>query len=143
MVLSKKKTIRLCAFMLALLLCISLLSPIAMAERGSAYIFSYGADMSAGNNGKVTAWFTITGTGMMDQIGSTTINIYENGTFVKSYSHTTTTGMMASDKFYHSGSVTYDGTVGKSYYAFITYQCGKNGDWDNRSLQSPSVTAKW
>jgi len=98
--------------------------------------------MSAGSNGSVTAWFQITGTGSMDQIGATSVTIYENGSQVKTFSSTTTSGMMAYNTGFHGSSVTYAGTVGKTYSAYVSFQAGKNGDWDNRGMETNTVTAK-
>ena len=139
---SKKATLRIFTFTLVLLFCLSCIAPLASAMPGSQYINSYSASMTAGSNGNVTIWFQISGTGTMDQIGSTTIEIYENGTRVRIYQHTSTSGMMAYNKLGHSGSITYSGVVGRQYRAHVTFQAGKNGGWDNRSVNSNIVTAK-
>ena len=138
---SGRKTIRLSMLVLAIVLCLSIIAPSA-AARGSLYISTYNAYMTAGNSGNVTAWFDITGTGTMDQIGAVTVYVYEDGTLVKTFSHTTTAGMMASNTFFHASSVTYSGTVGKNYSACVVFQAGKNGSWDNRSMSTNSVKAK-
>ena len=135
-----KNTVRIASIFIALILCASLLAPVASA-RGSAYIVTYGGAMTAIGAGKVTASFSITGTGVMDEIGSTKITIYEDNKLVKTYLSTDTPGLMGYNKYYHSGTVTYSGTAGKTYYANITYKAGKNGDWDNRSLDTISVVA--
>jgi len=77
----------------------------------------------------------------MDQIGAVTVTIYENGSLVKTYSSTTTSGMMAYNTFFYGSSITYPGTIGKTYYAYVTFQAGRNGDWDNRLMQTNTVTA--
>ena len=138
---SKKKALRVLSFILVLVSCLSLTTPLALAE-GSLYISHYSVSMSAGSGGNVTAWFQITGTGNMDQIGAILVYIYENGTQVKTFSSSTTSGMMAYNTNFHGSSVTYKGTVGKSYSALVVFQAGKDGDWDNRSMSTNSVTAK-
>ena len=78
----------------------------------------------------------------MDEIGSTRIEIHENGTLVKTYLHTNTAGMMGYNKVMQASSVTYSGTIGKTYSAYVTFKAGKNGGWDNRNLSTNTVTAK-
>ena len=84
----------------------------------------------------------VTGTGSMEQIGSTTITIYENGSLVKTYQHTTTSSMMGKNKIFHSGSVTYSGVAGNSYYAIVTFYAGKQGGGDNRTMTTSTIKAK-
>jgi hypothetical protein len=50
--------------------------------------------------------------------------------------------MMKNNAVSHSGSFTHQGVLGRTYYATIVYQAGKNGDWDNRSLSSPTTMAQ-
>jgi len=138
---SRKKATRAALFALAILLSLSIFVPTASA-RGSNYILTCSAIMSAGSSGNVTASFWISGNGTMDQIGAISVDIYENGTLVKTFSHTTTAGMMASNTSLHYSSVTYTGIVGQTYYACVTFQAGKNGGYDNRSINTSSVTAK-
>jgi len=141
MVITHKRLVRIASLALVIVLCFSVLAPIASAE-GSAYITNYITSMTAGSGGKVTAWFQITGTGTMDEIGVTKVTIYENGTLIKTYLSTSTSGMMGNNTVVHAGSVTYSGTVGKSYYAHVTYKAGKDGGYDNRSVDTNTVTAK-
>jgi len=109
--------------------------------RGSIYISNYLAGMTTGSYGSVSVSYQITGVSTMDEIGSPKIEIYENGTLVKTYLYTNTTGMMSYNKIIHSGVITYSGTAGKKYYAYVTFKAGKNGGWDNRTLATNTVTA--
>ncbi|MDR2570204.1 MAG: hypothetical protein LBD23_07885 [Oscillospiraceae bacterium] len=136
-----KKTTRILAFTLLTLFLISLIVPVASA-RGSIYISNYSAGMTAGSNGNVTISYHITGMGTMDEIGSTVIVIFENGVQIKTYLHTNTSGMMGYNKAIHGGTITYAGTIGKTYNAGVVYMAGKNGGWDSRTLVSNTVTAK-
>ena len=135
------KTYRIIAFILILVFCASFPATIVSAE-GSQYITNYVTGITAGSNGKINVNFQITGVGAMDQIGAIEIYIYENGTTVKTFYSSSTSGMMGSNTVIHSSSVTYNGTVGKSYSAYVVYQAGKNGDWDNTGVLTSSVTAK-
>jgi hypothetical protein len=142
MIASRKRTIRSISAALLLMLCLSLAAPIAFAEEeGSPYIMHYTTNMTAGGNGNVTIWFHITGTGMMEQIGSTRITLYENGIPVRVYTSASTSGMMAQNNFSHGSSITYAGTAGRTYSAFVTFHAGRNGGWDNRSMDTNTVTA--
>lgn len=141
MVVSCKRAARVFSLVLAILLCLGILSTVASAE-GSAYISNYVTNMAAGSSGKVTVWYQITGTEQMDEIGAIKIVIYENGTQVKTYKYTDTAGMMSYNIGIHGGGITYSGIVGKTYYAHVTYQAGKDGGWDNRSVDTNTVTAK-
>jgi len=125
-----------------LMLCFSLFATAASAEEGSPYIGHYMASMGASNNGVVSITFQITGTGMMDQIGATRITIYENNVAVQTLVHTSTPGMMVNNHFIHANSYTYNGVIGRTYWARVTFQAGKGGDCDNRSLNSNSVVAR-
>ena len=137
----KKIPLRVASLALVLVFCFSFIAPVADA-RGSLFIGNYTTSMSTGSNGNVTVWFQITGTGMMDQIGSTKVTIIENGTEIKTYHHTSTPGMMGYNKGFHGSSITYSGIPGRTYRAHVTYQCGKDGDWDNRSMGTNTVTAQ-
>ena len=141
MAIYQKKTLRVVSIIMVVLLLLCTVTPFASAK-GSAYIECYLTSMTAGSNGVVTAAFQITGTGTMDEIGATTVTIYENGSIVKTFSYTNTSGMMGYNKVIHGSTVSYNGTVGKSYSAFVVFKAGKNGDWDNRSMSTSSVTAK-
>jgi len=135
-----KKTLRIASLVIAILCCLSVVAPVASA-RASLYISSYVAYVSSGGSGKVLITFEITGTGKMDEIGSTYIYVYENGTLVKTYSSTTTSGMMASNKVMQSNYITHQGTTGKTYSAFVVFKAGVNGGYDNRSMDTNSITA--
>ena len=137
---TKKKIYRIALLILAVSLCLSLFAPVAHA-RASKYILLYGASVVADGNGKVSVWYDITGTGTMDQIGSTSIVIYENGSSVKTFYSSTTPSMMTTNKLYHGGSVTYSGVAGKTYYAIVYFWAGKNGDGDSRSKTTTAIVA--
>jgi len=137
---NKKRIMRISALLLAVLLCIAPLSPFAQA-RASKYIASYGASMSADGYGKVSVWYDITGTGLMDEIGATVITIYENGTLVKTFQSSSTPSMLAYNKNIHGGYVSYYGVAGRTYYSYVTFWAAKQGDGDNRSYQTSSIVA--
>ena len=137
----KTKPFRVLIFVLTILYCLSFTSVFASAE-GSLYISAYGAYMSTGSSGNVLVTFQITGTGMMDEIGTTYIFLYENSSLIKTYTNTTTSGMLAYNKPAYANSITYSGTVGKTYSALVVFKSGVGGGYDNRSMDTNSVVAK-
>ena len=141
MFISKKKTIRILSLVIAVLVCLSCFAPIASAE-GSLYITCYTAYITTSSNGKVLVTFDITGTGKMDQIGATDITIYENGSEITTYSYTSTSGMMSSNKVMYGNSIPHYGTVGKTYSATVVFKSGVNGGYDNRLMDTNTVTAQ-
>ena len=144
MTLANNKFFRLFMVILAFLLCLSFfaLTPSASAFEtpvaySSAYINSTTVSPTAGSGGAISIAYSITGTGVMDQIGTTGVDLYENGVLIKTYS-----GVMVSSTYIYTGSITYSGTVGKSYYAFVGFKASKGGGSDNYSMQTTTVTAK-
>lgn len=135
-----KTVTRLTAMLLVVLLCLSLTAPIAFA-RGSIYIMNYSAGMAVRSGGKMIATFTITGIGKMDEIGATSVMIYEDEQLINTYLYTTTSGMMKTNTSAVAKEFVFYGTPGKSYYCYVSYKCGKDGGWDNRGLQSNIETA--
>ena len=118
---------------LALILCLSLLfvaacMPTAFAaEESNKYISSYSSAITLEVNGKIKINFSTFGTNYMDDIGASTILLYENGTFVKSYSAYNalySSTMFGHSTYYFYGYVYYNGTAGNSYYAVIVHYAG-------------------
>ena len=135
------KSKRILASLMIIMLLAYLIVPIASA-RASYYISAYSAGITAGSNGNITVSFSITGTGTMTEIGSTRIEIHENGRHVGTFVHTSTPTMMGSNKALHGSTVTYKGVAGRSYYAIVTYKSANSTGWDNRALQTTTITAK-
>lgn len=131
----------------SLLLVLFLLAPgnayaaddIATAPRASYYLTSYNTYIYNASWGKIQVWFDVTGVNYMDDIGVLTIKVYESTdnetwTWVKTYKHDTTSGMLAEDTVYHSGYVEYQGTIGRYYKAYVTIWAGKDGGGDTRYM---------
>ena len=141
---NKNKNIKYIRLM-AMLLAIALILPMgiinAKAEgvqpRASYYLDSYNAYIYPAGSGKIQVWFTVSGMDYMDTIGALTIRIYEsrdnsNWTWVKSFTHESTAGMLDYDDHYHSGHVDYQGVVGRYYKAYVCIWAGKDGGGDTR-----------
>ena len=108
----------------------------------SYYISSYSVSIINGGNGKLKVDFDITGTGTMTKIGASCIQIYKsNGNYVATIWHTDSgrSGMMGSNKIYHSDVETYTVTPG-SYYVVITFYAKNSSGWDAQSVQTGTKT---
>ena len=107
--------------------------------RASYYLTSYNTYIYPDAWGKIQVWFTVTGVDYMDEIGTLTIQLYESKdnetwTWVKTYTHDASSGMLGYDKIYHSGHVEYSGTIGRYYKAYVCIWAGKDGDGDTRYM---------
>ena len=130
----------------AVVLVLAMLTPtsVSAAEiqpRASLYLDSYSAYVYMPGAGEVRAYFTVSGTDYMDELGALTIQIYEcstnssnsnDWTWKKTFKHNTTSGMLSYNDDYHSGYVTYNGTAGKYYKAYVCIWGGENGAGDTR-----------
>lgn len=138
----------------ALFVCIVLMLPMqskaATAEtvqpRASLYLTSYNAYVYPAANGKIQAWFTVTGCGRQDSIGALHITIYEsadntNWTLRKIYRHTDYPHLLSYNDNYHSGYVEYQGTPGRYYKAYVCIWGGSDGDGDTRYFYTSAKKA--
>ena len=131
---------RFCSLTAALFLTAALLVPIACAAaRASDYFAFTDAVAYAEENGKILIEADVCATGMMDEIGVKSITIYEkqsDGYYddVKTYTRYNTSGMISTNNYEHFKSLTYQGTVGKKYYADIAFYA-KDSD-GNETLSS-------
>ena len=103
----------------------------------SYYLNSYNAYVYPAGGGDVQVWFSATGAGTMDELGALTIEIHEstdgdNFTWVDTFNHDSTSGMLGYGTNLHSGHVTYDGVAGRYYKAYVCIWGGKNGVGDTR-----------
>lgn len=105
----------------------------------SNYLDMYNTYICAMGNGDLQIWYTVIGDTTMDEIGVLSIKLYEssdqtNWTRVKTYSHENYSSMLAENDWSHSSYVSYDGTVGKYYKAYVCIWAGKNGAGDTRYM---------
>jgi len=110
-----------------------------MQTRASDYLSSYNTYVCAMGSGKLQVWYTVVGMTDMDEIGVLSIKLYEssdqtNWTRVKTYSHENYSSMLAEDDWVHSSYVSYNGTAGKYYKAYVCIWAGKNGSGDTRYM---------
>lgn len=114
----------------------------ALETRASYYLDAYTAYIYPAGWGKVQVWFSVNGTGTMDEIGALSIQLYEsrdneNWTWLKTFDYTDYSGMLGYNNFYHDGHVEYNGTIGRYYKAYVCIWGGKDGDGDTRYFWTP------
>lgn len=117
--------------------CICPVTAFAVEPRASYYLDSYSAYTYPAGSGKIQVYFSVVGAGDMDEIGALRVAIYEstdnvNWTWIKSFTHDSTSGMLGYDHFYHSGHVDYQGVAGRYYKAYVCVWAGKDGSGDTR-----------
>lgn len=105
----------------------------------SYYLDAYNTYVCAMGSGKLEIWFEVMGTGIMDEIGTLSIKLYESTnqttwTRVKTFSHENYDSMLIEDDFYHSSYVSYQGVAGRYYKAYVCIWSGKNGTGDTRYM---------
>ena len=124
----------------ALILAIVFILPVgvtATETRSSLYLNAYTAYIYPAGWGKIQVWFSVDGTGTMDEIGALEIRLYEskdneNWTWVKTFDYPDYSGMLGYNNYYHDGHIEYNGTIGRYYKAYVTIWAGKDGDGDAR-----------
>lgn len=110
---------------LILVLALVLAVPAYAAEsRASAYFFKSSVYLWPTTGNTFEAWFEVTGTGMMEQIGASFIKIQrssddENWSTVATYSKEYYSNLIDRNTGSHSDYITYTGTSGYYYRAYI------------------------
>lgn len=136
---------RILSTIICLILVFSLIGTSAAfaAVESNAYISSFSGAVTVANNGTVTVNFGTMGTGKMDKIGAYAISVYENGSWVATYYAANplySSTMMDTDAYQFYGYVTYAGTKGNTYRAFITHYAEKDGGCGTEGLWTASTT---
>ena len=134
---------------ISLLLVLALVLPMnvmAVESRASYYLDAYSAYVYPAGWGKVQVWFSVDGTGYMDEIGALQIQLYESKdnetwTWVDTFHYTDYPDMLGYSDFSHYGHVEYNGTIGRYYKAYVCVWAGKDGDGDNRYFWTPTEKA--
>lgn len=117
-----------------------------ISPMASEYIRSYSAEITPQANGNLVIEFSIYGTALMDDIGATSIYLYEidddGESLAKTFHYTSHSNMMAEEKWSLSSSVSYSGTSGNSYYAIVYFRAAKGNSGDVRTYTTETVKAK-
>lgn len=121
-------------------------SAMAVEPRASDYLAMYTAYIYPAGWGKVQVWFSVDGTGYMDEIGALEIKLYESRdnetwTWVKTFDFQDYSDMLEYNDYTYTSHVEYNGTIGRYYKAYVCVWAGKNGDGDTRYFWTPTEKA--
>ena len=115
--------------------------PETVQPMASDYLSTYNAYVYLPGDGEVRVYFNVQGTGRMDELGALSISIYEcstnssnedDWTWVHTFTHDSTEGMLSYNDFFHANYVSLNGYVGRYYKAYVCVWGGKDGDGDAR-----------
>lgn len=121
-------------FVVVAALIVAMIIPMSVPAfaRASDYLMSYGGSVYKSGS-TVYVNFSVTGNGTMDDIGALSIMVYKaDGTWVKTFLHESTSGMMAHNTYFHAGTVSFTGNANTTYKAYVGVYAGKNGGSDSR-----------
>lgn len=133
---------RIISVLLIMAFCFALCGGIAVAAetRASEILSSYLVTLTAGDNaGEVKVNYDVRSsrTGV---VGVESIEIYQsNGIYVTTIDGTTANGLLKSDTKRSSGTYTYSGTAGVSYYAVVTISAKAGSIYDSRMVTTDIV----
>lgn len=142
---SRKRTV-LIRFVSVLLVCLLIAPAPVFATTteiaqpyASAYLTSYNTYICPMGGGDLQIWFTVVGDTDMDYIGTMSIRLYESTDqsswkLVKTFLHEDYSSMLAEDDYFHSSYVSYDGTAGKYYKAYVCIYAGIGNSGDTRYM---------
>ncbi len=112
----------------------------------SYYLSAYQTYVCPIGSGKIEVWFDVVGVGTQDELGTLSILVYEssdneNWTWKRSFLHEDYDNMIAYNTNNHMSCVTYQGTAGKYYKAYVGIWGGSDGSGDTRYLWTSSKQA--
>lgn len=95
-----------------------------VTPRASEYFGYTDVRASAIGNGKILIEISVDATHLMNEVGASSVDIYEqqtNGSYRKVFTFTKTSypNLIVEDSFFGYVDVTYRGTPGKNYYAIV------------------------
>lgn len=95
------------------------------------------------NSGEIRISYQTRASKTASPIGVSSIEIYKSdGTYVTTIYGSTSNGLMANRVLSKSGSYTYKGSSGTSYYAKVTLSATAGGEHDSRTVTTNSARAK-
>ena len=128
---------RLLCSLLAVCMCSSLLCAAAVEPRSSNYLDSYVCSVTPESGGEIVVTAEVNAIINATEIGVTDVYIYEssNGSTYKCVEHFSADDypeMLGSGRHFYEDVVTYEGTVGKYYYASVYVYAGDEDGGDTR-----------
>lgn len=130
---------------IVLLLVLTMALPVSAAGSNVAvpfasnYIDGYNSYICDMGGGQFQIWFEVCGVGLMDEIGTLSIKLYEVNsdgslTWIKTFQHTNYSSMLDYNDYYHCSYVSFQGSSSKTYKAYVSIWAGKNGGGDTRYM---------
>ena len=130
---------------IVLLLVLTMALPVSAAESNVAvpfasnYIDGYNSYICDMGGGQFQIWFEVCGVGLMDEIGTLSIKLYEVNsdgslTWIKTFQHTNYSSMLDYNDYYHCSYVSFQGSSSKTYKAYVCIWAGKNGSGYTRYM---------
>lgn len=132
----------------ALIMISSLLCTVASASvKSSAYLDTYRAVLTPKSNGKLVITVDVAGVGYMSEIGATKIYLFEstdgtNFTRIETFESSDYPEMMGSGTTFYEDVITYQGVVGRYYYAKAFVYAGNSTGGDERNCNTAIKQAK-
>lgn len=103
----------------------------------SSQIDAYYMDVTSTGNGEIAIMFSVTGNGMMNQLGAKNIRIFERGTYGWELTDTmdeNDPNMVKTNSPKYGNTVYFQGISGEEYQIIVTiFAEDENGDSDSRS----------
>lgn len=129
---------------MAMILAIPAMAAETTDPRGSAYFGRSSVYLCNVSGNSFEAWFEVTGTGTMDQIGVNFIKIQRssdgtNWTTVRTYAKESYTNLVTNNAFYHAAGVSYTATSGYYYRAYIQLYAKKGVNFGNMNQYTSSI----
>lgn len=139
---------RLLCSVLTICLLSSMLCTFASAAdaRSSDYLDSYVASVVPKSGGKIVVCATVDAIVNATMIGVTDVYLYESSndvdfTCVEHFSYEDYPDMVSTGRGFHADVATYNGTVGKYYYAAVYVYAGTSAGGDTRVYNTASEKA--
>lgn len=139
------KTVRIICIVMAIILL--LVTPIYAEESNtysSAFISSYDSFIDITSGRTMEIWFDVVGTGKMDEIGAESIKLYRSTnrtdwTLVKTFLPEDYPQMICEDTGMNYDCVTYTGSYGYYYKAYVTFYAsnsrGRGNEYDYSEVE--------
>lgn len=138
---------RIGSFILALIMAFFMCTSASASTRASAYLRSYLAYCYAEDDGSVSVWFEVVGTGDEEVLGVLTIMVEERAPggswqHAATYRHTEYPEFLSYNDDFHYGDIDFeDTTPGYEYRAYLTFWGGGMEIGDARYYMTTAVTA--
>ena len=139
---------RLLSGIFALVMISSLLCTVASASvKSSAYLDAYRAMLTADPRGSMVVTVDVSGAGYMPELGVKAIYVYESTdgksfTRIATYKSDDYPEMMGSGTVYYEDVITFQGVIGRYYYAKACVYAGDSTGSDERCCNSAIRQAK-